>query len=107
MGDVPCGCCPDCTGKASGTMGCCEDDGCTDIAPPDYFAVLVVDPARPGALPYWERPANLPAPVLNALFVSLLTEMAADPVLAQQLFAIMAPYVGNLCKSQCGPVPPP
>lgn len=61
---APCGCCPDCVGKASGTMGECEDDTCRDIDPPAGTGpwVLYWHPNINQGFPYWEAVANVLAP---------------------------------------------
>lgn len=62
----PCECLP-CDGKPAGTIFCCEDGVLVDIVPPNYFAVLVFDPSRPGGLPYFEKPENFPPAVIQAM----------------------------------------
>jgi hypothetical protein len=58
---APCGCCPDCAGKPSGTMGGCEDGVCRDIPPPQGEGpwVLYVNANVNQGFPYWESVANV------------------------------------------------
>ncbi len=83
----------------------CEDNACVAIPPPGFFAILVTDPTRPGVPPYWERPANLPTPVLQDLFTALIAN--ATSTQASNLYALVAPWVAatctSACVSKCGP----
>jgi hypothetical protein len=94
---VPSG--PDPTGQPSGTFFVAEDDGWVEILPQSYFAIFVRDPNRPGGLPYWERPANLPAAVLSELAAAVLPQLTpADVALLsvptrQALADALAPYL--------------
>lgn len=56
-----CSCCPDCTGKPSGTMGGCEDGVCRDVPPPQGAGPWVLYWATNinGNFPYWESVANV------------------------------------------------
>ena len=65
---MPCSCCPDCAGKASGTMGACEDGVCRDIPPPQGTGpwVLYWNANVNQGFPYWESLANLAAEMQGA-----------------------------------------
>jgi len=106
--DPPCGCCPDCVGKPSGTMGSCEDDQCVDLPPPDYFGVISYDPNRsPWKGPYWERPSQFPNAELQDLFNAMINTASQPTLLAlagvlfgamdstalSNLAALLKPYI--------------
>lgn len=56
-------CC--CDAQPSGTIFYCEDGVCVPLTPPDYPAVLVIDPNANNGLPYWGRITNVcPTPSL-------------------------------------------
>lgn len=74
VGDAPCSCCPDCVGKASGTLGACEDDGCRTIPPPQGIGpwVLFWKTEVNGNFPYWEAVTNL----ANAMSAEIQTQLS-------------------------------
>lgn len=99
--------CPECccTESAGGAIKSCEDGVCVDINVPSYPAVLYYDPMNPSALPYWEKPANLPPAFLNAMLSNLdstgLTIL--QTALMSYIGTIASSTAGSVCASACGP----
>lgn len=82
--EKPCRCCPDCVGKASGTMGACEDDTCRDIPPATApgGSVLYQHPNVNQGFQYWESLANLAealAPLVEAAIAKRVAEGKGAP----------------------------
>lgn len=108
----PCGgCCLDCTtGTPPGTiLNCAGEDDCQKVIPPDYFAVLVRDPNRPGQQAYYERPANFPAAELRDVVAQIATDPAAVGFLVgavignPALLAMLAQAIAPLLPPPPGP----